>query len=198
MSDITSKKDINIEKIFEDNKGFLFPILFYIAGVLMGALLYKSMDISKIIDTIIKAQDNSYISVFINKISVYLIIFTLTILIGLCIFGFPIINFIPLIIGFVGALKIAYYYNLYSIKGIGYSALIIVPQISTFMVVLLFTIVKSSELSRSVFNKTTNKSINDIDTKAYLKSFSIYFIEIIIIGLVNSLMLYLLNSIITI
>lgn len=203
MKDIVvTKESFDFDDFLEKNKEYIFLLLIYVAGLLAGSLLFKSLDLSKYssyVSDFLTVKGDSLLSVAVDRLSVYLIIYVFTILLGLCIIGFPIINLVPLLCGFEVAIKIAFYYNLYSLKGIGYSLLMIVPEASAFMVILFFTIASSKELSKNIFDISLQKNTEkQLDLKDYLKSFLIYGAEIIVISFVNSLIIYLFNSIIKI
>jgi hypothetical protein len=102
--------------------------------------------------------------------------------------------------GFEIALKVSFYYTNYSVKGIGYAVLMIIPESAALITVLLFTIKTSLELSKKIYNITSKKTdmLEEVNLKTYLKSFLIYGILITIIVAGNSLISYLLNSIISI
>lgn len=193
---------ISIAEIAEENASFIYSTLFYIAGLLAGSLLFKTLGLAKY-DEIFKAflleNADKFLSVFLEKLAIYLIIYVVTILIGLCIIGFPIINIIPLLCGFEIALKLCYYYNLYNSKGIGYSLLMIVPQAAAFITVLFFTIEQAKLFSKTIFDAATNKiNSSELVLTSYLKSFLINAVIVLVITSINSLLIYLFNSIISI
>lgn len=203
MKDIVvTKEPFDFDDFLEKNKEYICLLLIYVAGLLAGSLLFKSLDLSKYssyVSDFLTVRGDSLLSVAVDRLSVYLIIYVFTILLGLCIIGFPIINLVPFLCGFEVAIKIAFYYNLYSLKGIGYSLLMIVPEAAAFMVILFFTISVSKELSKNIFDISVQKnSKKQIVLADYLKSFLKYGAEIIVISFVNSLIIYLFNSIIKI
>lgn len=203
MKDIAvTKESFDFDDFLEKNKEYICLLLIYVAGLLAGSLLFKSLDLSKFssyVSDFLTVKGDSLLSVAVDRLSVYLIIYVFTILLGLCIIGFPIINLVPFLCGFEVAIKIAFYYNLYSLKGIGYSLLMIAPEAAVFMVILFFTISASKELSKNIFDISVQKnSEKQIVLADYLKSFLKYGAEIIVISFVNSLIIYLFNSIIKI
>lgn len=203
MKDIVvTKESFDFDDFLEKNKEYIFLLLIYVAGLLAGSLLFKSLDLSKYssyVSDFLTVKGDSLLSVAVDRLSVYLMIYVFTILLGLCIIGFPIINLVPFLCGFEVAIKIAFYYNLYSLKGIGYSLLMIAPEAAAFMVILFFTISSSKELSKNIFDISVQKnSKKQIVLADYLKSFLKYGAEIIVISFVNSLIIYLFNSIIKI
>lgn len=193
-------KRLNFEKIYNDYKDYLFPILFYISGLFIGVFLYSNTNIDSIISNIISSQGTSFLSLFTIKLSVYISLISITILLGLCLIGFPFINVIPLLIGIEISLKIAYYYASFGAKGIGYSILLIIPEASSFFTVLIYTIKNGNELSKFIYDSTIKKSdiVKDDSLKQYLKLFLLYTLIVIIISAINALAVFLLNPIIKI
>lgn len=202
MKEITVKNEFDFEDFFESNKQYIYLILIYISGLLAGTLLFRSLNLirfSLTIGEILAIKSDSLLAVFTDRLSVYLLIYVFTILLGLCIIGFPIINLVPFLCGFEISIKIAYYFNIYSLKGIGYSLLMIVPETAAFMVILFFTICSSKSLSKSIFDISLQKNPEkQLILKDYFKSFLIYGAGITAISFVNSLIIFLFNSIIKI
>lgn len=202
MKEITVKNEFDFDDFFESNKQYIYLILIYISGILAGTLLFRSLNLirfSSTIGEILAIKSDSLLAVFTDRLSVYLLIYVFTILLGLCIIGFPIINLVPFLCGFEISIKIAYYFNIYSLKGIGYSLLMIVPETAAFMVILFFTICSSKSLSKSIFDISLQKNPEkQLILKDYFKSFLIYGAGITAISFVNSLIIFLFNSIIKI
>ncbi len=201
IKDENEKK--SIADIIIENKELIYPALFYLAGLILGSFFFayiNKTNFAGIIDSIFKLAADDFYTVFLNKFCVYFSLFTITVLLGLCLVGFPFINIIPLLIGIEIALKISYYYVNFSVKGIGYSLLMIIPESACFITVLMYTIKTSSALSKSIYTVTTKKSDmnEEINLKSYLKNFLTYAIIIIAISVINALATYLLSSIITI
>ncbi len=200
--DKISKEKIDIFEFIEENTDIIYSMIFYIAGILAGTLLYKNLDFSRFSD-ILKSffvpDTSSFLSVFIEKLAIYITIYVITILMGLCIIGFPIMNAIPLLCGFEIAIKLSYYYNLYNLKGIGYSILMIIPQAAAFITVLFFTMQQARSLSKTIFDTAIQKeNRSEIILANYFKRFLIYALIVIAITILNSLLIYLYNSIISI
>ena len=190
-----------IEVFTHDNLRFLYQLFFYIAGMVLGVWLFRALNLSKYSSTIedfILIKNDSLINIIVDRLSIYVLVYVVTILLGLCLIGFPVINVIPLVCGVELSLKLSFIYSLYSVKGIGYSVLMIIPEATAFLVLLFYTIKDSKDLSRSLFNISKNNLESEIDLKQYLKKFMLYCIGIISISILNSIMMYLFNSIIKI
>lgn len=208
MEEILREKDINskpkqsIGEIIIDNKELIYPFLFYIAGLILGSFFFTNINntkLSALMQAAFKLNESGFDSIFLNKFCVYFSLFTVTVLLGLCLIGFPFINIIPFLSGIEIALRTSFYYVNYSVKGIGYALLIIIPESAAFIAVLLYTIKTSTLLSKNIYNITTKKTdmTEDLNLKSYLKSFLIYGAIVVIISLVNALATYLLESLIT-
>lgn len=200
--DKTEKPAFSLSELVIDNRELIYPFLFYIAGLILGSFFFTNINnsrLSELMETVFKLTESSFDSLFLNKFCVYFSLFTITVLLGLCLIGFPFINIIPFLSGIEIALRTSFYYVNYSAKGIGYAVLMIIPESAAFIAVLLYTIKTSTMLSKSIYNITTKKTdmTEDLDLKSYLKSFLIYGAIVVIISLVNALAAYLLESLIT-
>lgn len=189
----TEKENKKAEKIslynfFTEYKTVIYSSLFFAAGLLCGALLYKNCRTDALDEIIRSSAGNDFINLFINNLGFYFFVFALTVLLGICLVGFPVINAVPLIIGLQAGLKIAYYYINFGFKGFGYSLLMIAPFVCSFLTVIVYTVSLSSELSRKIYNLTVGKSesAEKIEYKSYMKKYLLYALMTVIVALVNS------------
>lgn len=204
-SDKTEKAEIRKEKkslyeIFTEYKTVIYSSVFFAAGLVCGALLYKNCRTDALDEIIKTAAGNDFLNLFINNLGFYFLVFALTVLLGICLVGFPIINAVPLIIGVQAGLEIAYYYLNFGFKGFGYCILMIAPFVSSFLTVIVYTVSLSSELSRKIYDLTIGKkdTAEKIEYKKYMKKYLLYAIMIVIVALVNSGITAALSGIITI
>lgn len=204
-SDKTEKAEIRKEKkslyeIFTEYKTVIYSSVFFAAGLLCGALLYKNCRTDALDEIIKTAAGNDFLNLFVNNLGFYFLVFALTVLLGICLVGFPIINAVPLIIGVQAGLEIAYYYLNFGFKGFGYCILMIAPFVSSFLTVIVYTVSLSSELSRKIYDLTIGKkdTAEKIEYKKYMKKYLLYAIMIVIVALVNSGITAALSGIITI
>lgn len=204
-SDKTEKAEIRKEKkslyeIFTEYKTVIYSSVFFAAGLLCGALLYKNCRTDALDEIIKTAAGNDFLNLFINNLGFYFLVFALTVLLGICLVGFPIINAVPLILGVQAGLEIAYYYLNFGFKGFGYCILMIAPFVSSFLTVIVYTVSLSSELSRKIYDLTIGKkdTAEKIEYKKYMKKYLLYALMIVIVALVNSGITAALSGIITI
>lgn len=195
------KSDKSLPQIITEEKDFIYPLLFYIAGVILGAFGYVSFSgelLNKALKTLINVKTDSFLSLFIGNFSVYATVFAITLLLGLCIIGYPVINAVPFVMGTAYGLKIAFFYVTYSVKGIGYSLLLIIPEAAAIVTILLFTIKESSLLSKTIAKCTSknNQTGEYPNAKTLLKKYLLYLSAVTGISAINALLTYLLSAII--
>ena len=184
------KKKFHFDSFFNNNKSFIYSVIFYIAGLLLGALIYSQLNDSaaQLISKAVNPITSDFKKMFFSTVAVYIAVFVFVVIFGISLFGFRFINCIPLLIGFAVALKISYFYTSYSANGITYCALLVIPQSCAFAETIIYTIKSSSLMSRQIYNSTTKKSdTEDFNLKLYLKDFVIYIVVIIVISALNSL-----------
>lgn len=184
------KKKFDFDSFFNNNKSFIYSVIFYIAGLLLGALIYSQLNDSaaQLISKAVNPITSDFKKMFFSTVAVYIAVFVFVVIFGVSLFGFRFINCIPLLIGFAVSLKISYFYTSYSANGITYCALLVIPQSCVFAETIIYTIKSSSLMSRQIYNSTTKKSdTEDFNLKLYLKDFVIYIVVIIVISALNSL-----------
>ncbi len=201
MNKISEIKARNIGAAILDNKEFIYPSIFYVAGLFLGSFLCTySNPLSEIMKNIISTTYSDYLSLFLNRFSVYISVYSVTVLFGLCLIGFPFINVIPFLTGVEIGLKVAFYYTNYPLKGIGYSLLMVIPESAAFVTFILLSIKTSASLSKGIYLIAVKKedTTQEINLKSYLKTYMLYAFYIAVIAAVNALAAYLLNPIIQI
>ena len=184
------KKKFDFDSFFNNNKSFIYSVIFYIAGLLLGALIYSQLNDSaaELISKAVNPITSDFKKMFFSTVAVYIAVFVFVVIFGVSLFGFRFINCIPLLIGFAVSLKISYFYTSYSANGITYCALLVIPQSCVFAETIIYRIKSSSLMSRQIYNSTTKKSdTEDFNLKLYLKDFVIYIVVIIVISALNSL-----------
>ena len=202
MEELKIKKirKIDIEQLINENLSYIVYICVYFAGLIIGSLLYKNIYTrinNELFEDVFNYQSDDFLETFFSKLSIYLSVYLITVLIGLCVIGYPIVCSVPFLCGIEIALKLSYFYNLYNFKGFGYSLLIIIPEASMFILVLIYAIKSAGDMSKNLMQiARNNASNNEVSIKSYLKSFLIYGSEIIVISLINAVLIHAFNQII--
>ena len=192
----TEKKDWF--ELFTENKTFLYAVIFYAAGLFCGSYVYQKCQ-NDVLNNVLAMSNNEFLQAFLNSLSLYMLIFAVSVLLGLCLVGFPVINIIPLVIGFEAGMKIAYYYINYGVKGIGYSFLMVAPFVCLFLTVIIHSVSISYEISKKIYDITIKKSdVEDFNYKSYLKKYLLYAGMIIVVSLINTAVSTVLSGIIAI
>lgn len=194
-------KKTDFQQLFDDNKEYIYSILLYVAGLLIGTFTYTGVQSEKINKRIASIFQYSakmdLLQLFINRFAIYIIIFCITVLMGLLVIGYAVTNTVPIITGCIIGLRISYYYVNYGIKGVGYCALLVIPEAALFMAIIVYCIKIGNQLSRGIMD-----SIKKQDTavpyqaKPYLKSYLIYLFSLSIAAFLNALLTYLLTPLI--
>lgn len=188
--------------IIINEREFIYPLLFYASGLLIGSFSYSLLNSDafiKVLNSIFESNQNDFGSLFICNFALYISFFMVSLLLGMCLFGYPVINVIPLIMGVIIAIKVTYFYTTYSVKGIGYSLLMIIPEASLLVCAIMYTVSSGTKLSKYIFNKTSNNdSAGELQIKKLLTHYLIYASVVAISALINSLLTFLLKSIIKI
>ena len=202
MEELKIKKirKIDIEQLINENLSYIVYICVYFAGLIIGSLLYKNIYTrisNELFEDVFYYHADDFLETFFSKLSIYLSVYLITVLIGLCVIGYPIVCSVPFLCGIEIALKLSYFYNMYNFKGFGYSLLIIIPEASMFILVLIYAIKSAGDMSKNLMQIAKNNAPNnEVSIKSYLKSFLIYGSEIIVISLINAVLIHAFNQII--
>ena len=107
------KKNLDFDSFFNNNKSFIYSVIFYIAGLLLGALIYSQLNDSaaELISKAVNPITSDFKKMFFSTVAVYIAVFVFVVIFGVSLFGFRFINCIPLLIGFAVSLKISYFYT---------------------------------------------------------------------------------------
>lgn len=193
------KEPFDFFEFFSENKTFIYSVIFYFAGLLCGSYIYKNCQ-NEVLNNILAMKNESFIQELINNLSVYFLIYALSVLFGLCLVGFPFINFIPMFIGFETSMKITYYYTCFGMKGMGYALLMIIPFVCFFTTIIMYSISMSYTISKNTYLIAVKKEEpdNEQNYKIYLKKYMIYAGIIFIAAVINTAVCTALSGIITI
>lgn len=193
----SESKKINIEFNFEKDKYIIYSAVFYLCGLLIGSSLYKAVT-SDALDNILKPKDVTLINLFLSNVCLYMTLFLIVVFLGLCLIGYPIMNIVPAFLGIEYGLKISYFFINYSIKGVGYSILMIAPFSAAFITIISYTLCISAEMSKKLMEMTKEGSNGNFDIKPYLKKYAVLGSIIIAVSFASAGVTILLFSIVTI
>lgn len=192
-------KDKNIAALVVENKDYIFPILWYIAGLTIASFIYaESTVFADFMQRFMTGESRVFLELLLRRLALYMSVYSVTVLMGLCMIGFPFIHLVPLCFGFVTAISVAYYYCNSGVKGFGYVLLMVAPEAAAFVTILIYSIRNSIKLSKHIYELTTKKSdvSKAFSFKIHLKKYGAYTVLVMIISFVNAGAEYLLGQLI--
>lgn len=183
---------------FYEYKSVIYTALFYAFGLFIGSYFYK-ISATETLNELLRPQEHSLANLFISNFCIYFSLYVLVVFLGFCLIGYPIINIIPTVIGLVTGLKASYLFINYSVKGIGYSIIMLIPFAALFLTVIAFTINESTSLSKELILITKNTDEHsELNLKPYIKKYLILALCILITSFVNACLTSLLFTVVTI
>lgn len=191
------KKSKKFNFNFSENKYIFYTALFYAFGLFTGAYFYKIVG-SEALDNVLEITDNAFTQLFLSDFCLYFSIFSITVFLGFCLFGKPVIYIVPVFIGIASGMRLSYYCLNYQAKGVGYSLIMIIPYIALFLTVISYTIDNGAKLSSMLITMTKGESNGKLELSPYLKKYLVYTAMIIVISLFDSAVTKLLFSVVTI
>lgn len=183
---------------FQEYKSVIYTAVFYAFGLFVGSYFYKIAS-TDTLNELLKPQQQSILSLFASDFCVYFSLYLIVVFLGFCLIGYPVVNIIPTVIGIVIGIKTAYLFINYSLKGIGYSVVMLVPYAALFLTVITFTIQISSNLSKELMSITKKSEENtQLNLKPYIKKYFILALCIGVTALIDAGLTNLLFTVVTI
>lgn len=174
FSALSELKDDKFHFDFEENKSYIYSVVFYLCGLILGSVIYKYAA-SETLNDMISFVKTDFFQLLISDFCLYFSVFLVTVFLGFCLIGFPLINLIPMACGTVIGLKIAYYYMNFGVKGIGYSLIMIIPAAALLLLIVSLTIKVSTDMSKSLFDISIKKDeMIELDIKSCIKKYLIF------------------------
>ena len=175
-------------------KNLLFFTLFF-CGFIVGILSMKgeenqikSIAIEFFGDYILNKSNDGFFAAFLN--SFFLICFFpfITFIFGLCAVGIPIIIAIPTIIGVLVGMAIGFLYSCYSLQGLGYAALILIPSVSIVIATLIRCCNEAVNMSIEIIANMSGykNQAKRNEFKEYFLRFLIFLVPLIISAIINA------------
>ena len=188
---VIKRKRMNIPNF--NFKNLIFFSLFF-SGVIIGVLTIKSKETNLnniLIDFfknyIVGRKNASILSCFLESLLLYSFTPFLTFIFGLSAIGLPIIIATPVIMGALTGMATGFLFFNYSLQGLCYSALIVIPAVSIVVATLLKCcsegIIMSMDIITCLGGYQSNLKKNNL--KEYCLRFLILFVPIIISALIN-------------
>ncbi len=188
---VIKRRRMNIPRF--NYKNLVFFVLFF-CGLIIGVLTMKNetstlKDIFSefFVQYITNKSNESFFNCFLDSLFIIIMPTIVTYIFGLCAVGLPIIIAIPTLTGIAVGMAIGFLYSSYSLQGLGYAALIIIPSLA----VVIATLIKccseainmSIEIIAGISGYQSQNRRNEL--KDYCLRFLIFFIPLILSALLN-------------
>lgn len=175
-------------------KNLLFLTLFF-CGFIVGILSMKGEDnqvktiaVEFFGDYILNKSNEGLFSAFLNSFFLICLFPFITFIFGLCAVGIPIIIAIPTIIGALVGMAIGFLYSCYSLQGLGYAALILIPSVSILIATLTRCCNEAVNMSIEIIANMSgykNQSKRN-EFKEYFLRFLVFLIPLILSAVLNA------------
>lgn len=197
LAEIKDKK--NFAEFFLSNKILIYSVLFYAAGLFAGTYIYIKCQ-NDTLNSLLSTAQTEFSELLLDNMCAYLAVSIFTVLLGICLIGFSLVNIMPLLIGVQTGLKIAYFYVNYNIKGVGYALIMVAPYICFFTTVIIYTALSSYKLSKSIWaSAIKHEELEEgRNYRHYIKKFILCILMSALAALINSAAITALGGIISI
>ena len=179
---------------WETHRTYIYSLVFYTCGLALGSVLYRQIR-SDTVNALLRVGENRFLQLFLNDFCLYFSIFLVTVFLGFCMIGFPLIHFVPMTCGFDFGIRL---------KGVLFCALMVIPAASILLTVVMLTIKISTDMSKSIFHLSvkrddaTGESPAEIQVRDYLKKYLISAAFVALAALCNAGLTSLFSSVISI
>lgn len=135
-------------------------------------------------------NENDFFGVFLNSIFMFVLLIFINYILGLCVIG----NFISIFIFFIFSFGVGsvsgFLYKIYSLNGVCFFSLIILPGLFLFTINYILSLKQSFCFSRELFKLVKSENSVSVNFKSYSIKFLIHFILSLIICLINTFFSY--------
>lgn len=188
---------------WETHRTYIYSLVLYTCGLVLGSVLYRQICCDTV-NALLKVGENRFLQLFLNDFCLYFSIFLVTVFLGFCMIGFPLIHFVPMTCGFAFGMQVCYYYMTYRLKGVLFCVLMVIPAASILLMVVMRTIQISADMSKSIFRLSVKRegsageSPAEIQVRNYLKKYLILAAFVALAALCNAGLTSLFSSVISI
>ncbi len=130
-----------------------------------------------------------FLEVFLNSLYAFSVLILINMVLGLCVIGAFFNWFVLFILGFgIGSVS-GYIFSVYSLKGLCFFLLIILPGLFLFSLDYILSFQDSFDFSLMLFRTVSKKMQYSANLRQYFIKYLIYFVLVIFISLFNSFMI---------
>ncbi len=187
---------LKIADFFIKNKVLILCLLLFLVGIIFGIFSvgkYENLNgFSKnfINEFISLRESEKFSKILINSFFHYLIILVVFAVFGTSMFGAITVPFLLCVIGVFHGNVTAYLYSEFALKGIAFNAVIFIPSVIIFLIVLLLACKKSANFSIKLSSLTFSKSFSfnfSVEFKKFTIMFLIFLAAVFICAIVDAI-----------
>lgn len=179
--------------LFKGNSVFLIISGIFVFGLLLGSFSISICENNSFYglsnyfnEYIIFLKNAEFSKIFLSSFFMFALIILLNYILGLCVIGNFVSLFMLLLISFgVGSVS-GFLYKSFSINGIGFFALAVLPGLFLFCINYILSLKRSFCFSRELFKLCKKEANVSVDFKSYSIKYVIHFILVIFNSLVFS------------
>lgn len=178
-------------KLIKENLIFIIIASLFVFGILIGSFsisVCENNDFyglnSYFNDYIIFINQSSFSELFLNSLFVFSLLVLFNYILGLCVIGNFINVFILLLFSFGIGNVSGFLYRAFSIKGIGFFSLTVLPGLFLFCINYLLSFKQSFTFSKELFKLCKKNAAIKVDFKKYSIKFIVHFVIVFLVSLV--------------
>ncbi len=193
---VLSLRQFGISEFLQKNSYLLVLTTCLIVGIFLGVFIFDDLKVLSdypkeyITEYISARTDRSFVKIMFSSVLEFWAVLFLSFLLGSSLFGVVTVPFLVIANGFFYGGITAYLYSTYSIKGIAFNAIVFMPSVIIFIIVLLVAARESIRFSLKLSSLTLNKTLPfslSQDFRDYSIKYLIFAVAVIFSSLVDAL-----------
>ncbi len=190
---ISLKEYVSFKSLLKSNLKILIATICFSLSLLLGSFAASVCDdkscfgIASYFSNYLKFIENcDFIDLFLNSYFHFSILILINMVLGLCVIGIFLNWFILFLFGFGTGAVSGYIFYAYSLKGLCFFLLILLPGLFLFSLELVLSFKDSFEYSLKLFKTANKKLVFSANLKNYFLKYIIYFVILMFMCLFNA------------
>ena len=193
---VFSLRKFGITEFFQKNSFLIILTICFILGIFLGVFIFDDISALKnypqkyIEEYILARTDMPFLKIlFISSVEFWAVLF-FTFFLGTSLFGVITVPFLLILKGFLYGGITAFLYSTYALKGVAFNAVVFVPSVIIFIIVLLIAARESIRFSMKLSSLTLNKTLPfnlSQNFKDYCIKYLIFAVVVIFSSLIDAL-----------
>ncbi len=189
---VFSLRKFGITEFFQKNSFLIILTVCFILGIFLGVFLFEDISVlsdypKEYIEEYISVRtDRAFVKILFTSVLEFWALLFLTFLLGASLFGVVTVPSLVVLKGFLYGGITAYLYSAYGLKGVAFNAIIFIPSVIVFIVVLLVAARESIRFSMKLSSLTLNKTL-PFSLSQNFKDYSIKYLIFAVVVIFSSL-----------